>query len=112
MTAAVCSARRSHAPAPLTIEQHHVIPRAWQAAYRPASAAGLPLKSDDLWDPRTVPLCPTCHRNVHYWIVRLMHGETVRASGVTQIAALALRRFTQAGGDLDNLRVAGLWGEA
>lgn len=46
-------------------ELHHVIPQAWQNAW---------LEGEKLFDPRTVPLCPTGHRNVHFWLVALMHA--------------------------------------
>lgn len=103
-----CSLHRYHRPRALTAEDHHVIPRAWQSFWIPAG------KIAHIWDPRTVTLCPTSHRNVHVWIVRFMHAGMPKhvVGREAKIAALALTRWEEAGGSLEALREAGLWGEA
>lgn len=113
----VCAVHRSHAPRNLTIEVHHIVPVGWQhiAAWQPAMP---PFPGPDtegrgeLWDDRTIVLCPTGHRNVHTLIVALMHGEKPRKSAELPIAQDALARFQAVGGDLDVLRAAGEWGES
>lgn len=139
---------RDHA---LTIEQHHIIPQAWQHFWQPAPApspvptptpapasANLEIVgSGALWDPRTIALAPTCHRNVHFWIVAMMHAfHSQTAQGAVGIAAAktavikkyglsashppkemavsetGLQRYWSAGGDLHALGDAGEWGEA
>lgn len=72
-----------HRPLPLEVERHHPVPRAWQAIYTPAKAP-FPGQygGQALWDSRVVMVPPTCHRNVHHWIVLLMHelAELIPAS--------------------------------
>jgi hypothetical protein len=63
-----CSIHRYHRPRPLTTEQHHVLPRAWQAVWQPEEYDG-----KKLWLPKTIPLCPTGHRSVHHILVEIMH---------------------------------------
>jgi hypothetical protein len=138
--AVACTVHRVHAPRPLTVELHHVIPQAWQQVFtgplRPepeilAASRRVPGRGSEgrkLWDARTVALCPTGHRNVHAWIVRIMHlcpGEDPavathlarhgdrRARGAEfDLAVLALTRFKDAGGQLQALVAARQWGEA
>lgn len=115
-----CVAHRYHAPEPRYLEEHHVLPRAWQAAWQPPA-----VPSGDLWAPTTVLLCRTGHGNVHYWISRFMHeydGSVERAvsraildqHGVGRqehvIARRALDEFRDAGGDLAFLTYHGIWG--
>jgi hypothetical protein len=125
---AACELHRLHTPKPLTVELHHVIPVAWQLHWQPA-VAPYPGKDPDgrglLWDARTVSCCPTGHRNVHAWIVKLMHamaGEDIqtaidamtppgRGSQFTT-ATLALYRYQQYGGRLQDLIAAREWGAA
>lgn len=139
-----CTARRYHRPTPLTLEEHHVVPQAWQRFWRPdehdadrtlaqrinhARGVGLPdhnMETVYLWDPRTVTLCPTCHRNVHVFIKELMKAADTndpldsmvarfggrRLTKEQDIAYLALCRYRAAGGDLRMLRDAKLWGQA
>jgi hypothetical protein len=103
ITGVACAAHRSHRPAtPHVLDQHHVIPRSWQH---------FELGAERLFDPRTVPLCPNDHRGVHERIVALMKGEKPGRDRLWPIARLALDRFTAAGGSLDALRNAGLFGE-
>lgn len=132
-TTAPCSAHRSHHPIPTINELHHVVPRAWQATWAPNSPASGPI-----WDPRTVVLCPTGHRNVHYWLVKLMHAiddqgaseEAALGQAVTRVrrdakaagqtihtaefatSQLAILRWQEAGGSLATLTGAHQWGEA
>jgi hypothetical protein len=134
-----CVVHRVHHPRALTIELHHVIPQAWQQVFtgplRPEPAigddhrrAGHGTEGRHLWDARTVALCPTGHRNVHVWIVRLMHlctdEEPAHAVAAARhvdasargkefdLAVLALTRFRDAGGSLQSLVAARQWGEA
>lgn len=113
-------------PFPLLSEEHHVLPVAWQQVWRP-----LTVKSAGVWDPRTVPLCPTSHRNVHTWLPRMMklvsrigepddvrdilnatrweHGIR-RPPGEFFVAADALHRWRAAGGRLLDLVAVGQYG--
>lgn len=128
---AVCSLHKTHSPGNRTLELHHIVPVAWQlrttvlqppAPGRDHDGRGL------LWDARTAAICPTGHRNVHYWIVTLMHaiatqgGEDVQAAWQTlgghvhrlaeaQTALLALERFHPYG-SLLSLTAANEWGES
>lgn len=80
MTDHACACGRRHSPAlrggAAGLDDHHIIPRAWQAAWRPAefaAPAGTPSDvSLGLWDPETVELAPTCHRNVHIALAGMM----------------------------------------
>jgi hypothetical protein len=121
--AATCSLRRFHVPKTPATDSHHVIPRAWQHFYaeqhvRPGTT--------DLWDKRTVEVCPNCHRRVHEAIVAMMRNghdysesplEARRAAfggkRLTReqaIALEALARFRAAGGSLVALRSHRLFG--
>jgi len=119
-----CSLHRFHYPRPLTSEAHHVIPVAWQLFWQPAQPL-FPGKDPDgrgnLWDTRTVTLCPSGHRNVHVLIVKMMRAvksddplaafKAVNPKGAEgRTAYLALTRFTDAGGKLTALSGAGLMG--
>lgn len=101
-----CTAYRLHRPAPPASDFHHVICQAWQRFWQPAGAT-----PGALWDPRTIELCPNCHRGVHERIVALMHGKPAGHDRLWPIAKLALDRFTAAGGSLDALRAAHEFGE-
>lgn len=106
-------------------------PDAGPSPDRRDAKTGLPLT---LWDARTVAICRTGHGNVHHWLVELTHyaaanpGLTlgqlehdakaaIRAAGEHPnhvdyaIAAQALERWTTAGGTIDQLVAARLWGE-
>jgi hypothetical protein len=112
----------------LTLEVHHIVPVAWQLSWQPAIApypGRDPEGRGELWDARTIACCPTGHRNVHHWIVALMHAltgeEPVQAAhaveaehGGTQFswAVQALSRFKGVGGSLQALIAAGEWGTA
>jgi hypothetical protein len=99
-----CQLHKIHRPLSMTVEYHHIIPQAWQHFI---------LGEPKLWDKRTIGLCPTSHRNVHYWIVRLMKGPIpLRPTREVHVAQLALERFTLAGYDLQVLRDHKLWGQA
>lgn len=71
-----CEARRFHVPKALSTDDHHVIPQAWQRLE----------DKHKLFAPQTVELCPTCHRNVHYWIVRLMKALALKYSNDPLVA--------------------------
>lgn len=132
--AATCALHSSHSPEPLTIEQHHVCPVGWQHTWQPA-VAPFPGRDPDgrgeLWDDRTIPVAPTCHKDIHFWIVALMHaieaqgGENIDAAAAAvrsadsrargpqfEWALEALRRFQAVGGLLQDLVAAKEWGEA
>jgi hypothetical protein len=127
-----CEAHKHHDPVNRTIEFHHVIPVAWQL-HTTVSTPPFPGQDPDgrgmLWDNRGVWLCPTGHRNVHYWIVLLMHRIATSqdedpqaalravvsrpAPSETPIALEALTRFVEeSGGSLINLTSAGQWGQS
>lgn len=126
-TTSPCALHPTHSPTNLTVELHHVVPQAWQHVWQPALAK---LDTNGLWDPRTVAICPTGHRNVHALIVRLMkmaastQDEKVflaqtapgdRPRGHHQefeTALLALERWYAEDGKLLDLTAAGQWGEA
>lgn len=118
---AACEIHVTHLPKALTLESHHVIPQAWQHFWRPSLGDGdlRVLKVPALWDPRTVELCPTGHRNVHEWIVTLMRGvgglplyAPRGARKERELAQIGLDRFRSAGGNLELLVAARLWGNA
>lgn len=107
-TFAPCSLHRAHAPKPNYCEEHHVIPRAWQASWRPGDSPellrpevdSLALLSGETkpWDPRTVAICRTGHGNVHFWLVRFMREwyeidktTGVGANPVAQLTAAVVR---------------------
>jgi hypothetical protein len=94
-----CSARSVHVPTQPASDSHHVIPQAWQHFLK-----------GKLFDRRTVEVCPNCHRGVHERIVVLMHGGSKGRDKLWAIANLAPERYQEAGGDLDTLRAAGLYG--
>jgi hypothetical protein len=114
---AACSLHRVHRPKNLTVDFHHVVPRAWQNFH---------LGEDKLFDPRTVPICPTGHRNVHFWIVQFMKANleedpllakkavfgNSRLNSEAKTALLALQRWKEAGLSLNSLRSAGQFGRA
>jgi hypothetical protein len=114
-----CTARKFHRPRPLTTERHHVVPQAWQAAVNPNS----------LFEVKVVEVCPTCHRNIHYWLVKLMHAVAdlhtndpldakkfvfgdKRLTTEQDIAYKALTTWTDGGRELIWLTNRGLWGIA
>lgn len=66
MTVPVCEIHKSHQPVPIATESHHVVPRAWQAVWRPEAAQHV------VWAPTTIELCPTGHRAVHEILVAIM----------------------------------------
>lgn len=108
-----CVLHRYHWPRPLRCELHHVIPRAWQLFWAPEGKLGL-------WAPRTTPLCPTGHRNLHIRMVALMRhakelgtddplevwtSARLRGRGA-KLAGEALTDFAAAGGSLQALVAA------
>lgn len=120
MVVTTCSARRFHVPAAPFPDSHHVVPRAWQAFWRPSPPAGalehLPLP---LWHPETVEVCPNCHRRVHVAIQQLMKSKPDlvedpldyrrnawglhRMNREQTIAYRALTAWAEVGGSLDAL---------
>lgn len=118
-----CQAHGYHQPTPRYLEAHHVIPRAWQAAWRPPGETAV------IWAPHTVLLCRSGHGNVHYWIERMMRQiamhptldpmEASRTAMAEQhdvgrqehvIARQGLVDFAAVGGNLAELAAAGVWG--
>lgn len=124
---ASCELHKRHAPENRTLEVHHVVPVAWQLFWQPPQPWPFPGNDTEgrgkLWDDRTIVVCPTGHRNVHFYIVQFMHAvvdesaqrafETVKAtpSLTTGWATQALRRFKEVGGELPAL-AAHEWGES
>lgn len=131
-----CASHRSHSPEPTYLELHHVIPQAWQRAWTPGQTIVRPGFENALFDPRTVALCRTGHGNTHYWLVRFMRAYsklTTMAEGGFRIeeacrraekqelaprgrndmglALLGMNRWLNAGGSLQALCDAELWGE-
>jgi hypothetical protein len=128
-----CELHKRHEPSHDTTELHHLVPVAWQQLWQPPKPWPFPGTDPDgrgpLWDARTVKACPTGHRNIHAWIVRLMKvcrtegaQETVTAAlnlyrpmpgGVEfDQATLALVHWKEGGGSLQQLVAAGEWGES
>lgn len=124
-----CQLHRSHRPDPLYVEQHHVVPRAWQQFWQPA-VAPFPgtYAGQKLWDDRTVNICRTGHGNVHYWIVRLTRNWVPGDMGATiagakhsaperpgpadfATALQALERYMHVGGSINDLVAASEWGQ-
>lgn len=112
----ICEIHRTHRPRNLTVEEHHVVPQAWQHLWVPASE---PMVYGPLWHPETITLCPTGHRNVHFWLVKYMKegtGEsvpTISRPTVEQATAQdGLILFKQAGGSLAFLRDQHAYGYA
>lgn len=72
-----------HAPTPHAQQFHHVIPRDWQrGGWAPPTAPfpGVYVAfgvHEQLWDARGVEVPPTCHLNVHAWLVAVMHELAV-----------------------------------
>lgn len=108
-----------------------MIPVAWQLC---TSVAAPPFPGPDtngrgmLWDTRGVSLCPTGHRNVHYWIVRLMRAAAAADSSDPAVAIKAVkpsrpplefavacdaltRYAAESGASLLALTAAGEWGQ-
>jgi hypothetical protein len=125
-----CVLHKDHSPRNETIERHHIIPVAWQLRTQvdnPPFPGKDPDGRGELWDNRSVYFCPTSHRNVHFWIVQLMHAAAAANSNdpAEAIAAVkhgllpreflvacdALTRFA-AYGSLLNLTAAHEWGES
>lgn len=114
-----CSLYRLHRPTAPRVDHHHIIPRAWQA-FRHYEAAGR-----RGWDPRTVAVCPNCHRAIHEALVLMMRSGTTddpldaklaafgqrRLNRPQAVAYLGLCRARAAGVKLTALRAAGLWGQ-
>lgn len=101
-----CELHKIHIPKALTSELHHVIPQAWQ---------NWKLGAERLFDKRTIELCPTGHRNVHYWLVRYMKGldATPKKPNKEQaIALMAIQRWQDMGYSIEDLRAQKLWGQA
>lgn len=134
--APVCAAHGRHSPHNLTVEFHHVVPVAWQLhtavppALQPSPGPDTSGRGQ-LWDDRGVWLCPTGHRNVHAWIVKLMRAAAAAQTNDPQAAYIAvwpkgkapvelpialdaLTRFEPLGaplGGLLALTLAGEWGQ-
>lgn len=122
-----CAIHRIHYPTPETVELHHIVPVAWQLFWQPAQPWPFPGVDPDgrghLWDARTIELCPTGHRNVHFYIVKMMHNahsdDPLEAKKATpgrgtqyELAYDALCRFAGAGGSLTALASASEWGQS
>jgi hypothetical protein len=90
-TVGTCLLHETHTPHPRYMEQHHVVPRAWQAAWHPADVelgahdeidmvggtqygTSGPATWPLVWDNRTATLCRTGHGNVHWWLVLYMRA--------------------------------------
>ncbi len=117
-----CQLHQQHVPVHNTIEFHHLIPVAWQLFWQPAKPWPAEGKDTEgrglLWDDRGAALCPTGHRNVHFYIVKLMRDLAagtpdagVPKTPTTAMARLAIERFTVVGGNPLELTAAGEWGQ-
>jgi hypothetical protein len=92
-----CAIGTSHTPRPPHSDFHHIIPQAWQRILK-----------GEIFDPRTVEVCPNHHRLIHESIVALMKDNKLsKISPVAQYAYLALNRYKEAGGDLQRLKDLG-----
>lgn len=121
-----CSLARFHIPGQPLPDAHHVIPQAWQRFYRPTVRPVVSNWALGLWHIETVLVCPNHHRLVHEALVALMRGSPgievpgdavsrvfgpLHLTRVRLVALDALSLWVQAGGSLQALRDAGLWGE-
>jgi hypothetical protein len=92
-----CSLHRLHTPGNLTVEFHHLIPvgmqlrTATQLQGTPPSPGQDPNGRGLLWDNRGAYLCPTGHRNVHYWLVAMMHAAVAERTNDPQVAYKAVK---------------------
>lgn len=133
MSTLPCSLHKAHAPRNLTVELHHVVPQSWQHAFTPTPAGIAPAGAvaghgtegvlwdavvghgaeGVLWDARTVPLCPTSHRNVHAALVAMVRGRPPVGSPLERrVARLAVSRALEAGITVEMLLAAHQYGEA
>jgi hypothetical protein len=108
---------RVHRPPYRYIEYHHIVPRAWQAFWKPPGKAAV------VWDPRTLACCRTSHGNIHDILVTLMHARAAGESGTARDlvgrhspaeygwACAAMERWEEWGGDINALLANGLYGE-
>jgi hypothetical protein len=127
VTTRECEAHRYHSPLPAYLELHHVVPRDWQAAWRPSSAP----TGGWVWLPILVALCRTGHGNVHMVLERIMRSwaavhdldvaervavEGLRSEGIPvgrterAIARRGCDLWVQHGGDLQLLVDGGHFG--
>lgn len=113
-----CEAHRTHRPRNLTVEEHHIIPQAWQHLWIPQTPQAI-IAAAGLWHPETMTLCPTGHRNVHFWLVKYMKeglNESIpsinRPTTEQTTAQDAMILFTHAGGSLAFLREQHAYGYA
>lgn len=120
---------------PHTYEDHHIIPQAWQHSTAPISTFDPQLveRQPDglvLWDKRTIRLCPTGHRNVHFYLVLFMHDIAAdrpsdertwfavkrqkfkRPTQQQLVALLGMQRYLDSDNSLIALTTRGLYGEA
>lgn len=129
-TTAACEVHVYHDPRPTYRELHHVVPRAWQAFWRPATPP-FPgtYDGEHLWDDRTIAVCRTGHGNIHFWLTAMTHSwqegddvsdlaRRVRSSRGGRLGARdfllaveGLQRFVDAGGSIEDLVSARLWGQ-
>jgi hypothetical protein len=125
-----CGLHKYHRPEPFYNEMHHVIPQAWQKAWKPRGHVLV------LWYPVTEVICPTGHRGVHYilssfmkYLAQIGQNDTLSRQFRTVIELLrhkgyvvpnneqdmayeAVKRWVEFGGSIDFLTEAKLWGEA
>lgn len=59
-----CELHEYHSPVVRLLERHHVIPISW------TKAVGMP-------PSRVIPLCSTGHEAIHYFLRRMVKGETI-----------------------------------
>lgn len=90
MTEPSCTLHRYHRPRILTVEAHHLVPRAWQKIWQPMG------EERELWLPQTMTLCPTGHRAVHHILVEIMKSfaaiSTADEDKRLKVAETAVRR--------------------
>jgi hypothetical protein len=97
-------------------ELHHIVPQAWQRFWWPGQQnpeIGQDLHVPALWDKEVMALCRTGHGNVHTILAALMKGNNppAKRGKEVDVAKMAMDRFVLAGGSLDALRAAKLWGQ-
>lgn len=82
----ICDLHLVHAPKVVcSPERHHIVPQAWQHFAR---------REERLFLPTTVKVPPTCHRNVHFYIVKLMKLLEPLAADDPLVAWQALKKNT------------------
>lgn len=90
-----CAVHNTHTPTSITSDWHHVIPVGFQTHTTPPIPPPYPGNDPEgrglLWDARGIWVCPTGHRNTHWWLVALMHALNAAGNDNVTAAVLAVK---------------------